>query len=316
MQILLKYQGMDFKNNLSFSQLTTLEIGGPIKEFVEVKTEEELTSLLSQLPTFMVIGGGSNLLVSDEGFDGLVIQNKIAGIEQKGNTFIVKSGTNLQELIDLTIEQGFSEMHKLNGIPGTVGGALYGNAGAFGQTISDHLTTVTILNPTTHPLQPITISKTECEFEYRDSGFKRTKNIILEAFFKLPKVDPSILEQESQEVLERRQKKYPPGVKCPGSFFKNLFIKNLPEDLQKQIPPERDYFGKVPAWFFLDEVGAKGAQKGQIKIAPYHGNLFINLGNGTAEDFYTLAKEYFDKVKARFGISLDPEVQLINLPKF
>lgn len=301
---------MDFKN------LTTLEIGGPIKEFSEAKTEQELSEILKSSivnhKSFLVIGRGSNLLVSDEGFEGLVIKNETYGIEQKEDTLVVKSGVSLQELVDLTIEKGFSGIHKLTGIPGSVGGAIYGNAGAFGQAISDNLVAVTALNPET--LETFTLSKKECEFEYRDSGFKRTKKIILEATFKLSKADPNTLEQESQEVLEKRLKKYPPGVKCPGSFFKNLFIKDLPEEVQKQIPKERDYFGKVPAWFFLDAVGAKGAQKGQIKIAPYHGNLFINLGEGRAEDFYNLAKKYFLRVKEKFGIELEPEVQLINLP--
>ena len=99
-------------------------------------------------------------------------------------------------------------------------------------------------------------------------------------------------------------------------IFKNLILNKLPKDVQKLVPPERDFFGKVPAWFFLDEVGAKGDSLGNIKIADFHGNLFINLGKGKAEDFYSLAKKYFDKVKDKFGISLEPEVQLINLPPF
>ncbi len=303
---------------MQFKDITTLKIGGPIKEFIEVKSEDELISSLSSSPIthhpLLIIGGGSNLLVSDSGFDGLVIKNEVIGIEKEDGGLKVKAGTILQDLVDFTMENSLSGIHKLNGIPGTVGGALFGNAGAFGQTISDHLVSVTALDPITHNTSLIT--KQQCEFEYRDSGFKRNKYIILEVIFKLPRGDLATIKKESQEVLEKRLKKYPPGVLCPGSFFKNLFIKDLPEDVQKQIPPERDYFGKVPAWFFLDAVGAKGAQRGQIKIAPYHGNLFINQGDGTAEDFYNLAKKYFLKVKEKFGIELDPEVQLINLPQF
>ena len=128
---------MDIKKDIPFSKLTTLEIGGPIKEFTEVQKEAELISLLSQLPTtnyqlptFIVIGGGSNLLVSDQGFEGLVIKNTISGIEESNGTFIVKAGTSLQIFVDLTIGEGFSGVHKLIGIPGSVGGAIYGNAGA------------------------------------------------------------------------------------------------------------------------------------------------------------------------------------------
>lgn len=297
---------------MQFKDITTLKIGGPIKEFTRVGTEDELIRALRHTAPYLVIGGGSNLLVSDSGFDGLVIKNEISGIEKKSGILRVKSGTDLQELVNFSIENSFSGMHKLTGIPGTVGGALFGNAGAFGQTISDYLEKVIVSDGK----KKLELTKAECEFEYRDSAFKRTKYTILEAIFKLPSLDKETIQKESAEVLERRLKKYPPGVLCPGSFFKNLFIKDLPEDVQKQIPENRDYFGKVPAWFFLDEVGAKGDKLCNIKIADFHGNLFINTGGGTAEDFYNLAKKYFLKVKGKFGIELDPEVQLINLPPF
>lgn len=310
------------KNRL-FSELTTLEIGGPAKKFVIVKSEEDLTSAINQLTMnpepFLVIGDGSNLLVSDDGFDGLVIKNEVKGIANRQDPELVElevqAGTQLQELVDYTIEHGLGGLHKLTGIPGTVGGAIFGNAGAFGQTISDYIVSVTTLDTTTHNLKPTTLSKDDCGFDYRESTFKRNNYIILEAHFSLPSSNPQTLKQEAQEVLEKRLKKYPPGILCPGSFFKNLILNKLPKEVQNKIPKDRDYFGKVPAWYFLDEVGAKGAQIGNIKIADFHGNLFINLGGGIAKDFYTLAKIYFDKVRQQFGISLEPEVQLINLPK-
>lgn len=333
---------MDFKPNLSISSLTTLNIGGPAKEFIEVKSEEELMNVLSKLPTILIIGGGSNLLVSDSPFDGLVIKNEITGIARGENKeerrhlhaqlvgraeqvtrpsmkvssekgkLIVKSGTKLQDLVDYTIQNSLSGMHKLTGIPGTVGGAIFGNAGAFGQTISDHLVRVTALDPIAQNTSLLT--KDECGFDYRDSGFKRNSLIILEVEFSLSPQNKETLQKEAEEVLEKRLKKYPKGVKCPGSFFKNLFINKLSPDVQKLIPKDRDFYGKVPAWYFLDEVGAKGDRLGDIQIAPYHGNLFINLGGGKAEDFYNLAKKYYDLVREKFGISLEPEVQLINLP--
>ncbi|MBI2022239.1 UDP-N-acetylmuramate dehydrogenase [Candidatus Daviesbacteria bacterium] len=307
---------MQIEENVALNKVTTLAIGGPAKGFVTVSNIDQLKeALLHSFDyglEFLVIGGGSNILVSDEGFNGLIIKNQISGIEQNGDTLKVKSGTSLQDLVNFSIEKDLGGLHKLNGIPGTVGGAIFGNAGAFGQTISDYLQSVTTLNPKDQSL--MVLSKDECQFEYRDSGFKRNGLIILEVELKLPNQDQELLKKEAQEVLEKRLKKYPPGILCPGSFFKNLFINKLPEGVQKQIPKERDYFGKVPAWFFLDEVGAKGDQLGQIKIADFHGNLFINLGEGNAKDFYELAKKYFIKVKEKFGVELEPEVQFINLP--
>ncbi len=322
------------------SKITTLQIGGPAKEFMIVKTENKLIEAIRSAKKdgkeFLIIGDGSNLLASDEGVNKLVIKNEVSGITlhpparshlrggnqlnsrghlgggQNGVKLTVKSGTLLQDLVDFSIEHGLSGLQKLTGIPGTIGGAVYGNAAAYGQTISDHITNLVILNPTEGRVKNLT--KEECQFAYRDSGFKRNGSIILEVIFQLTPADPKDLEKESSEILEKRLAKYKPGILCPGSFFKNVLLENLTEGQKKLIPKERDYYGKVPAWYFLDEVGARGDQLGQIKIADFHGNLFMNLGGGTAGDFYKLAKHYAERVKEKFNIKLEPEVQLINLP--
>lgn len=305
---------MDIQKNILLKDHTTLEIGGPTKEFVEVKNKEELIEALkygrgNNLVT-LIIGGGSNLLVSDDGFNGLVIKNSVNGIRQNG-LVTVSAGTNLQDLVNYTIENGLSGINRLTGIPGSVGGAVYGNAGAYGQTISDYLESVLCLNQN---LEEITLDKNDCNFSYRDSEFKTNGLIILEIHFSFPKADPEELKKESAETLEKRLQKYKPGIKCPGSFFKNILSENLTEEQKALIPPDRDTYGKIPAWFFLDEVGAKGAKQGNIEIADFHGNLFINMGGGTAKDFYILASKFQQKVKQKFGVTLEPEVQLVNLP--
>ena len=136
---------------MNFSELTTLQIGGPVKEFYTAETEQELINYVSmalekKLP-YLVIGGGSNLLVSDNGFEGVVIKNQIKGRHILGNNLVVKSGEILQNIVDFANESGFSGLESLAGIPGTIGGAVYGNAGAYGQTISDHLISVKYFNP-------------------------------------------------------------------------------------------------------------------------------------------------------------------------
>ncbi len=285
------------------SQVTTLQIGGPARDFKIVKTKEELMQI--QQP-FLLIGGGSNLLVSDEGVDKLVVKNEIIGIEQNGNILKVKSGTNLQDLVDYCIQHGLSGLQKMTGIPGTVGGAVYGNAGAYGQTISDHLIEVTTLKSR--------VTKEGCNFAYRDNIFKKNKDIILEITFDLQKANVSALQKEADETLEKRLVKYPKGIKCPGSFFKNIVADTLPKYILDKIPSEKIVYGKLPAGSLLEMVGAKGDHLGKIEIAPYHANLFINKGEGSAKDFYDLAKKYVILVKEKFGITLEPEVQLINLP--
>lgn len=295
------------------SKVTTLSIGGPAKDFVKVKSEEQLINAvegakISHQP-FMVMGGGSNLLVSDEGVKKLVIKNEVSGITQRGDEIIVKSGTPLQDLVDFTISHRLLGLQKLTGIPGTVGGAVFGNAGAYGQTIADYIVSVVAFDG-----HKKTLSKKDCGFDYRDSRFKRNGLIILEIKFQLPPGDFTTLKKEAEETLKKRLKKYLPGVKCPGSFFKNLLVENVPVKVLDQIPNVKDYYGKVPAWYFLEGVGAKGKRLGKIKIADYHANLFINEGGGKAADFYNLAKKYALQVEKKFGIKLEPEVQLINLP--
>ncbi|MDP3733412.1 MAG: UDP-N-acetylmuramate dehydrogenase [Candidatus Daviesbacteria bacterium] len=305
---------MQFLDNYPLKNVTTLCIGGPAKKFVVVKSQSELLEALKHAKqnylNYLVIGEGSNLLVSDAGFDGLVIKNEITGISHIG--CVIFSGTLLQELVDYTIGHGLSGLQKLAGIPGTVGGAVYGNAGAYGQSISDHITSVKVLNSDNLKIEQF--NNSDCCFAYRDSIFKKTHDIILEVTFRLEVGDSQTLQQEAKDILSKRLVKYPPGIKCPGSFFKNLIASELSPDVLKNIAPEKIVFGKVPAGALLEEVGAKGQKTDGIKIASYHANLFINNGTGEAKTFYNLAKAYAQKVREKFGISLEPEVQLINLP--
>ncbi|MBU1031799.1 UDP-N-acetylmuramate dehydrogenase [Patescibacteria group bacterium] len=306
---------MQLQDNYSLKNVTTLGIGGPAKKFVEVLTQEELIKTIkyakSQNLEYLVIGGGSNLLVSDQGTDCLVIRNKISGIAQN-DVISVKSGTPLQELVDYSIQNNLSGLQKLTGIPGTLGGAIYGNAGAYGQSISDRITQVTVLNPSNLTIEQF--NNSDCQFNYRDSIFKRNKFIILETKFHLEKGDKNTLQTETKEVIWKRFVKYPPGIKSPGSFFKNIVASTLPKEVLAKIPAEKIVYGKLPAGTLLEEVGAKGQSLDGIEIASYHANLFINKDNGTAQAFYNLAKQYAQKVKEKFGIILVPEVQLINLP--
>lgn len=297
------------------SKITTLQIGGPAKKFVSVKTQKDLIEAIQYAKQhnweYLIIGGGSNLLVNDAGVDCLVIKNEITGITSQSRTLRVASGTLLQDFVNYTIEHGLSGSQKLTGIPGTIGGAVYGNAGAYGQTISDHITSIVILSESKNL---ITLTKDKSGFGYRDSAFKQRKNIILEVSLQLKKGDSKNLQRKAEEVLQKRLIKYPVGIKCPGSFFKNIVAITLPKDILDKIPSEKIIYGKLPAGTLLEMVGAKGEGENGIKIADYHANLFVNKGNGTAKDFYALAKKYAIKVKEKFGITLEPEVQLINLP--
>ncbi|MBI2600277.1 UDP-N-acetylmuramate dehydrogenase [Candidatus Daviesbacteria bacterium] len=311
---------LNFQNNFPLNQITTLQIGGPARQFVTATTQDELIESIGlasqQNIPHLLIGGGSNLLVADEGVNKLVIKNEVEGITKVVRFLTVKSGTPLQHLVDFSIANNLSGLQNLSGIPGTLGGAVFGNAGAYGQSISDYLREVVCFHPSA-PLgtsRIVTLQKDECEFDYRDSIFKRNKLAILEIVFKLDVGKSKDLRKEADEILEKRLVKYPKGIKCPGSFFKNFIAEKLPKEILKKIPKEKIVYGKLPAGSLLEMVGAQGDKLGDIEIASYHANLFMNKGNGKASDFYALAKKYVQKVKTKFGIILEPEVQLINLP--
>lgn len=306
---------LNFQHNYPLSQITTLQIGGPARLFTNVTTQPDLLEVINyatqnRIP-YLVIGGGSNLLVADEGVNKLVIKDEVEGIIKLVRVLKVKSGTPLQDLVDYSIAHNLSGLHKLTGIPGTVSGAVFGNAGAYGQTISDFVREIICLNPTTGEMDIFPIE--DCEFDYRDSVFKRNGLIILEIVFRLEVGNTKNLRKEANEVLEKRLVKYPKGIKCPGSFFKNLIAAKLPKEVLKKIPKDKILYGKVSTGGLLEIVGAQGDKLGGIEIADYHANLFINRGDGKASHFYLLAKKYHQKVKDKFGIVLEPEVQLINL---
>ncbi|MCL4465323.1 MAG: UDP-N-acetylmuramate dehydrogenase [Chloroflexi bacterium] len=300
--------------DVPMSEHTTLGIGGPSRAMVRATTPEELVELLrvaiaGDIP-YIVIGGGSNLLVADRGVDRLVIKNDATGITAAGDTAVVRSGTRLQDLVDYSLAHGWQGLQRLTGIPGTVGGAVYGNAGAYGQVISDWLEEVVCFDGR----QVVSLGKGESRFAYRHSTFKENGFIILELRFRLQAADPAALTGESQGILAQRLVKYPVGLRCPGSFFKNVLASTVnPESLQL-IPAERVVYGKIPAGYLLETVGARGQTLGDIHISPSNANLFINGGQGRAEHLWQLAGQFAGRVRDKYGIRLTPEVQFVNLP--
>jgi UDP-N-acetylmuramate dehydrogenase len=300
------------KKDIELSSYTTLGIGGPAKYLREVKTQKEIISLIKTCKknniNYIVIGEGSDLLVSDHGFDGLVIVNKVRRIKHKRENFVVQAGTNLQKFIDYVIKNGYQGIEKMSGIPGSVGGAIFGNAGAYGQTISDKITTVKAFDGKDIKKY----EKKACKFDYRESLFKRKRLIILEAEFVFEKGNSEFLQKIKNDTIALRQKKYPSGLRCPGSFYKNVEVENLTKNALKIIPRDKILYGKIPAGYLMQTVGANGKSNGGVRIADYHGNLIINENEGTAEKFLTLANTYAKKVKKKYGIRLEPEVQLVG----
>ena len=294
-----------------------MKVGGPAKYFINAKNEDALTKAIrwarDNKTKWLVVGDGSNLIPSDAGFNGLIIKNEIEDFQRNGSNVFVEAGNNLLRSIRKLDRFGLGGMEKMAGIPGTIGGAIYGSAGAYGQEIKDNLARARIYDGK----KIRWLSKKQCRFKYRESIFKKKKDwIVLGAEFKLKKGNPKELRKISRETIKMREKKYWPGLLCPGSFFKNIVIKDLrPASLRqkflKRIDKTKINHGKVPAGYLLEEIGAKGMKIGNIKVADHHGNLIYNSGRGKSSEIAKLAKILKQKVKRKFRIKLDEEIQYI-----
>ena len=200
-----------------------------------------------------------------------------------------------------------------DGDPGIGGAAVYGNAGAYGHSISERVEAVRFFDGG----KIRSFSNAECEFHYRESIFKKNKDwIILSATLGLSPANPAELKAKADGILGIRNEKYPPTMKCAGSIFKNFLFAELPPGIQAALPANVVREGKVPSAYFLEKVDAKGMSVGDIHVATYHANLIYNAGSGTAQDLRLLIAELKRRVWERFGITLEEEVQYVGTPDF
>lgn len=292
---------------------TRFGIGGPADLLVEASTSQAFAQAIDVMRAcglpFTVIGGGTNLVVSDRGFAGVVIRYTAAGIRADGERVLVEAGAVLQDLVDFAVDQGLRGLETMTGIPGWVGAAIYGNAGAYGHSIAERVSEVRF-----HDGRSVrTVDHAACEFRYRESTFKRHKDwIILDAELSMTAADRAELRTISSDILRVRNQKYPPTMKCAGSIFKNLILAELPETARSQVPEKVVREGKVPSAYFLEQVGAKGERIGDIQVAEYHANLIYNDGVGTAADLRRMIAELKRRVRERFGLELEEEVQYVG----
>jgi UDP-N-acetylmuramate dehydrogenase len=196
----------------------------------------------------------------------------------------------------------------MTGIPGWVGGAIYGNAGAYGHSIQERVESVRVFDGCRfHELD-----NAACRFAYRESVFKQRKNwIVTSAVLRLTPTDSQTLRATADGILKIRNEKYPPSMCCAGSIFKNLIVAQLPESVRSQIPMNVIREGKAPSAYFLERVGAKGMSNGAIRVADYHANLIYNSGGGSSSELRPLIQSLKSRVRERYGFDLEEEVQFI-----
>jgi UDP-N-acetylmuramate dehydrogenase len=242
--------GTAFLANVPLSTYTRFGIGGPADRFIEMPDEAEFVAALLDTQggggDFMVLGGGTNLIVSDAGYRGTVLRFTGDVIWSKGTFVHAQAGAVLQDLVDHAIEHCLQGLETLAGIPGWVGAAVYGNAGAYGHSISERVRGVRFFDGATVQ----SFDNAQCEFRYRESVFKRRKEcVILSVDLLMDEGDCVELQKTAGDILKTRNEKFPQTMKCAGSIFKNLLAAEIPADVLARVPEKVIREGKIPAAF-------------------------------------------------------------------
>lgn len=289
--------GPALKFDYPLAPLTSYKTGGAAKYFIATGSTDEVghavTSARRLNMPYFLIGGGSNLLVSDSGFDGLIIKVDVRGIWLAGPGVIdCGAGEDLMALVKFASDNGLTGLEFAAGIWGSVGGALYGNAGAFGGEIGSVVKDVTLVDAEGAVR---TVGPEYCRFAYRDSYLKKTHEVVSRATFQLQPGDPDVIQARVNEILQLRDGKHPNTGMSAGCFFKN-------------IPDPSQPFGKLPAGKLLEEAGAKQLQVGRAKVFEKHANIIVNTGGATSREIRALADLMKERVKEKFQIELEEEV--------
>ena len=336
------------------ADFSSIRIGGPADLFYALKNLDELPDLISQankldIP-YIIIGGGTNVVFHENGFRGLIIRIQANKVAIENDLIIAEAGAALSNIVLLSLKHNLCGLQKLLGLPGTIGGAVRGNAGAHGIEIKDFFLKAEIYSPAVAAPAPASTRRADTSiaaahakspshqgkihtvgpdyfaFSYRHSTLKQNNDIILRIFLKLQSKDCSQAMLEAQETLKSRLGKQPTGNTC-GSFFKNPQPPSpgaapSPGSAQHRdqpvpgISPAPGSALPNTAGALLDQCGCKGLQQGQVRVSNEHANWIINLGGATQTDLIALAHTMQNRVRERFNINLVPEVQLIGKTGF
>ena len=280
---------------------TTFRLGGPCRELVTAADEAAAAKVIREWNaagvTWRVMGGGTNLLVADAGIPEAVLRiiTVVPDCRLEGETISVSAGATLDAVSQFSAEEGRMGLGFAAGIPGTVGGGICGNAGAFGSQLGDVLERVEVL---TRAGEARVLRREELSFGYRCSSLQQTGDVVVQAWFRVGEGDRSRACAEREEILSMRREKHPDWRALPtaGSFFKNL-------------PPEQAGEHRRAAGRFLEEVGAKTMREGGAHVFEKHANIVIAGPGATARDVARLSARMASAVQERFGFVLEPEVR-------
>lgn len=316
MNVLKDVFGDRFKQDESLAKHLNFRIGGPAKWFVEVRTIEELQHALSvakeeDLETF-VLGGGSNTLASDEGFDGLVIKLALRNFQINGTTVVADAGVISAALARETAKAGLEGFAWAISLPGTIGGGVRGNAGCFGGEMKDTVTKVEVLRDG----EIIEVPASDMQFGYRDSAVKHNNDIVLRVWMELKPGDAQALMQQLKDTVDARKESQPLHAGSAGCIFKNFEYEDE-ADIAKlkaavDVPEGMLAAKRISAGWLIDQADLKGTRIGDAQISEEHGNFLINHGKATADEIVQLIAIVKTRIRDQFGVQLQEEVQYLG----
>ncbi len=313
---------MEIKRDVPMAQISHYKIGGPASYFCEAMDAEEIAEGLkffndnfgSDTKKLFIMGAGTNVLFADEGFNGLVM--KIAPdyiVLEEGDILRAGAGTKFEDIVQFAIENGLEGFEWAGGLPGLLGGAVRGNAGAFGGETKDNLIEAKSIK-ISEPDNIIMRNNAECRFGYRTSIFKENADeIIIETSFALKAGNREKLALDAASHAEYRIKNQPLDYPSAGSTFKNVPLEAIPDkgyDFSAVI--KKDPFAVVPVAYLLSEAGMKGTRIGGAEMSFKHPNFIINVGEAKSEDVISIIKLAKEKVFEKFGVKIEEEIQIVK----
>ena len=304
---------MQIQEHIPLAPLTTFGIGGEARYFCEVSSEDELREALqwargTTVP-FVILSGGTNVLVPDEGIQGLVIHMVCREHSFAGTELDADAGCTLLPLIREASQKGLGGWEKLAGIPGTIGGAIRGNAGAFGSEIKDLATKVRALDSETGEMREF--ENAVCDFSYRHSFFKdHPEWIVTRVVLQLQKIDAAESAKLAEGTIAERERRHLQNVKAAGSYFMNPVAPANVVELFEKDKAVVSRGGRVPAGWLIEKAGMKGASVGGAIASLQHPNYIVNQGDATAKDVRELGAKVIAAVEAKFGVTLHEEAAI------
>jgi len=303
------------KLNEPMSKHTTFKLGGPAKYFMTIDKTDKLVEVLNFLREenveYVILGGGSNVLCTDKELDAVVIKVASSEIKQLENDILqVDAGCITVAVARESVRLGLTGFEWGIGVPGTIGGAVRGNAGAMGGDMKGNIEKVEVYRQG----EILELQNEECEFTYRESIFKNNNDVVLRVWLKLAKSteESKDLMKKALENIQYRNSTQPQGFASSGCIFKNVIVnEQLITNNEQMIPQEFLDKGVISAGWLVDNAGCKELQIGKAQVSEKHANFIVNLGGATAEDVKNLIDEVKEKVYNKFKINLETEVQEI-----